>query len=62
MLPSNNMSTPLRNFEAQLAALSPTEKIQALRMLALQVADVWPGIERTPGVPGGTACIVGTMS
>jgi uncharacterized protein (DUF433 family) len=60
MLPSNNMSTPLRNFEAQLAALSPAEKIQALRMLALQVADVWPGIERTPGVAGGTACIVGT--
>ena len=60
MLPSSHMSTPLRDFEAQLVALSPTEKVQALRMLALQVADVWPGIERTPGVAGGAACIVRT--
>ena len=54
------MSMPLKSFEAQMGALSPTEKIQALRMLALQVADVWPGIERTPGVAGGSACIVRT--
>jgi uncharacterized protein (DUF433 family) len=54
------MSTPLRNFEAQMAALSPTEKVQALRMLALQIADVWPGIERNSGIAGGTACIVRT--
>ena len=54
------MSTPLRDFEAQMAALSPPEKVQALRMLALQVADVWPGIERTPGVAGNSACIVRT--
>ena len=29
-------------------------------MLALQVADLWPGIERTPGIAGGAACIVRT--
>jgi uncharacterized protein (DUF433 family) len=60
MLPGNHMSTPLRSLEAQMAALSPTEKVQALTMLALQVADVWPGIERTPEVAGGSACIVRT--
>jgi uncharacterized protein (DUF433 family) len=54
------MSTTLHTIEAQLAALSPAEKLQALRMLALQVANVWPGIERTPGVAGGAACIVRT--
>jgi uncharacterized protein (DUF433 family) len=54
------MSTALDTIEVQLAALSPAEKIQALRMLALQVADVWPGIERTLGVAGGAACIVRT--
>ena len=60
MLTSNLMSMPLRNLEAELAALSPSEKVQAFRMLALQVADVWPGIERTMGVVGGSACIVRT--
>jgi uncharacterized protein (DUF433 family) len=54
------MSTSLKRLESQMGALSPTEQIQALRMLALQLADVWPGIERTPGVAGGSACIVRT--
>lgn len=26
----------------------------------LKVADAWPGIEKTPGVAGGAACVVRT--
>ena len=45
---------------AELAALSKPEKAAVLQRLALEVADTWPGIEKTPGVLGGAACIVRT--
>jgi uncharacterized protein (DUF433 family) len=44
----------------QLAALSKAEKAEVLERLAQEIGDTWPGIEKTPGVAGGSACIVRT--
>jgi uncharacterized protein (DUF433 family) len=49
-----------RDLELELAALSPAEKAALVQRLALEVANVWPGVERTPGVSGGAACVVRT--
>ncbi len=46
--------------EAEISRLSAGEKARIVHMLALQVAHAWPGIEKTPGVAGGDACIVRT--
>lgn len=50
----------LKDLEPQLAALSRAEKAQALQLLARDIADSWPGVEKTPGIIGGDACIVRT--
>lgn len=50
----------LKELEAQLLALSPAEKAQAIQILAQSLASTWSGIEKTPGVCGGDACIAGT--
>ena len=50
----------LKDLESQLLALSPAEKAEALKMLTLDLTHTWPGIERTPGVVGGAACVVRT--
>jgi uncharacterized protein (DUF433 family) len=50
----------LRELEPQLLALSPAEKAEALKLLTLDLTHTWPGIEKTPGVVGGAACIVRT--
>ena len=42
-----------------IEGLSHAEKIKALRQLAVGLDSV-PGIERTPGVCGGEACVVDT--
>src|SRR5512134_3619387 len=47
-----------RELMAELAALSNGEKAEVLERLALQIGETWPGIEKTPGVAGGSACIV----
>lgn len=41
-------------------SLSRAEKAQALQVLAQEMANAWPGIDKTPGVAGGDACIVRT--
>lgn len=46
--------------EAEISRLSAGEKARIVHMLALQVAHAWPGVEKTPGVAGGDACIVRT--
>ncbi len=46
--------------EKELDRLSPSDKATVLQRLALEVANVWPGIERSPGVAGGAACLVRT--
>ena len=45
---------------AELAALSKAEKAEVVERLAQEIGDTWPGIEKTPGVCGGSACIVRT--
>lgn len=50
----------LKELEPHLFALTPAEKAQALKLLVLDVAHAWPGIEKTPGVAGGAACVVRT--
>jgi uncharacterized protein (DUF433 family) len=58
----------LKELEPQLLALSDSEKIQVVQLLlrtGMQVDGLGStfghrGIEKTPGVCGGSACIVGT--
>ena len=50
----------LRDLEDQLAQLTQAEKAQLLQALALDITHAWPGVEKTPGVVGGDACIVRT--
>ncbi len=50
----------LKELEHHLLALSPTEKVQVIQLLAQSLGDSWQGIEKTPGVCGGEACIVKT--
>jgi uncharacterized protein (DUF433 family) len=47
-------------FERTLAQLPTDVKGQMLTQLARDLTNTWPGIERTPGVQGGDACIVRT--
>ncbi len=50
----------LRELEPQLATLSLAEKATLVQRFALEITQTWPGIERTPGVAGGEACVVRT--
>lgn len=47
----------LKELQPQLLALSVEEKAQAIQILAASLSSVWVGIEKTPGVMGGDACI-----
>jgi uncharacterized protein (DUF433 family) len=50
----------LREIEDIIANLSRAEKAQVLQWIARDLGDAFPGIESTPGVVGGEACIVRT--
>ena len=50
----------LAEIELQLVSLTRAEKAELLQRLAGDVQNAWSGIERTPGVAGGDACIVRT--
>jgi uncharacterized protein (DUF433 family) len=50
----------IQQVETQIEQLSRSEKAQVLQRLALDLAHAWPGVEKTPGVQGGDACIVRT--
>lgn len=50
----------IQEVETQLDQLSRTEKALVFQRLALDLAHAWPGVEKTPGVNGGDACIVRT--
>jgi len=49
-----------RELIAELTALSKAEKAEVVERLAQEIGDSWPGIEKTPGVVGGVACVVRT--
>ena len=53
------MSTS-REVEKPLASMSRAEKAQLLQRVARDLEDTLPGIEVTPGVCGGAACLAGT--
>ncbi len=50
----------IRELTLKLNRLRPAEKAEVVRKLAQDIINVWPGIEKTPGVVGGDACIVRT--
>ncbi|MCI0396399.1 MAG: DUF433 domain-containing protein [Chloroflexi bacterium] len=50
----------LKELEPELARLSRAEKAQVMQWLARDIGSAWPGVEKTPGVSGGEACIVRT--
>lgn len=50
----------VKELEKQLLALRPSEKVQVIQLLAQSLGSNWQGIEKTPRVCGGAACIVNT--
>ena len=46
--------------ERLLSTLTRAEKAELLRWVAQDLGDAYPGIESTPGVCGGAACVVRT--
>ena len=52
--------TVLQTAEQLLSRMTRAEKAQLLQWVARDLGDAIPGIESTPGVCGGVACIVRT--
>lgn len=50
----------MESIEEQIALLTLAEKAQLLLSMAKGIGDASPGIENTPGVCGGDACIART--
>lgn len=50
----------LKELERQIHNLTPIEKSQMMQLLFSELSNSWLGIEKTPGVVGGDACIVRT--
>ena len=51
------IAVTLQQIQSQLLALSVHEKAKAIQILIASISDTWAGIEKTPGVMGGDACI-----
>jgi uncharacterized protein (DUF433 family) len=49
----------LKELEPQLLTLSEEEKAQVIQLLSQGKITIGRGIEKTPGVCGGSACIAG---
>ena len=54
------LNMTLKELEPQLLALSDDEKAQIVQLLSHGKITLGHGIEKTPGVCGGSACITGT--
>lgn len=52
--------TALQKASALLPQMSSLEKAQLLQWVISDLTNVFPGIEKTPDVCGGDACIAGT--
>ncbi len=50
----------LAEVETLVESLRPAEKVQLLQRLVCGLGEAFPGVESTPGVCGGEACIVRT--
>ena len=53
----DGVAMTLQQLQTQLLALSPEEKAQAIQILVASISGHWVGIEKTPAVMGGDACI-----
>ena len=54
------MPTALQEAGALLPKMSPSDKAQLLQWVISDLTNVFPGIEKTPGICGGDACVVKT--
>ncbi|MFN0034855.1 MAG: DUF433 domain-containing protein [Saprospiraceae bacterium] len=52
--------TALQQVEQLLPAMSPTTKARLYQKIAGVSSDLFPGIEKTRGVCGGSACVIRT--
>lgn len=52
--------TAIQEAEKLLSMMTRAEKVQLLQWVARDLGDAYPGIEKTPGVCGGAACIAAT--
>lgn len=50
----------IMELEQEILALPSVDKARILQTLVADLTNQWPGIEKTPGVVGGDACIVRT--
>jgi uncharacterized protein (DUF433 family) len=50
----------IQELEPKLSRLSRAEKAELVRRLLQEIVNDWPGVDSTPGVAGGEACIVRT--
>jgi uncharacterized protein (DUF433 family) len=50
----------IQDVEQHLKRLNRGEKALVFQQLALDLTHTWPGVEKTPGIQGGDACIVRT--
>jgi uncharacterized protein (DUF433 family) len=60
MEPNLVSSMTLKELEHQLLALSDSEKDRVVQLLSQPKTNLTQGIEKTPGVCGGSACVEGT--
>ncbi len=54
------LTMTLKELEPQLLALSDAEKHQVIQWLTPEASIVSQGVEKTPDICGGSACVVGT--
>jgi uncharacterized protein (DUF433 family) len=54
------MTLSFNQLESFIAQLSSTKKAQLLNTLSKDLGETYPGIEKTPNVCGGSACIIRT--
>jgi uncharacterized protein (DUF433 family) len=47
----------IQSLQTQLLALTPEEKSQMIQFLSSSLATPWQGINKTPNLMGGEACI-----
>jgi len=54
------MTLSFNKFEAMISELSFAKKAQLLNFISKELGETFPGIEKTPNVCGGSACIIRT--
>lgn len=54
------MSTVVQETEKLISRMNRAEKAEVLQWIVQDLGDAFPGIDVTPGVAGGAACIVRT--